>query len=198
MTFNRRGVWAIYRFELARFGRTILTSLITPAITTSLYFIVFGAAIGSRMTEVGGVPYGAFIVPGLMLLSMLLGRSIGLDRQMLLDLGIGALMHDVGKLELPASAHHFHEHLTADELRAYLDHVPLGVALARRMGRDADRPDAVKPGEWGQGSFPRWAFGYRLAENKVESLDLPGPVGAGRRALRGLAAGDTSYLSQGF
>ncbi len=71
MGFNRRGVWAIYRFELARFGRTFLTSLITPAITTSLYFIVFGAAIGSRMTEIGGVPYGAFIVPGLMLLSML-------------------------------------------------------------------------------------------------------------------------------
>jgi ABC-2 type transport system permease protein len=69
--FNARGVWAIYRFELARFGRTIMTSLITPAITTSLYFIVFGAAIGSRMTEIGGVPYGAFIVPGLMLLSML-------------------------------------------------------------------------------------------------------------------------------
>jgi ABC-2 type transport system permease protein len=71
MSFNARGVWAIYRFELARFGRTIWTSLVTPAITTSLYFIVFGAAIGSRMTEIGGVPYGAFIVPGLMLLSML-------------------------------------------------------------------------------------------------------------------------------
>ncbi len=71
MGFNGRGVLAIYRFELARFGRTIWTSLITPAITTSLYFIVFGAAIGSRMAEIGGVPYGAFIVPGLMLLSML-------------------------------------------------------------------------------------------------------------------------------
>jgi ABC-2 type transport system permease protein len=71
MGFNGRGVWAIYRFELARFGRTMWTSLITPAITTSLYFIVFGAAIGSRMTEVDGVAYGAFIVPGLMLLSML-------------------------------------------------------------------------------------------------------------------------------
>ena len=71
MSFNRRGVWSIYRFELARFGRTLFTSLITPAITTSLYFIVFGAAIGSRMAEVDGVAYGAFIVPGLMLLSML-------------------------------------------------------------------------------------------------------------------------------
>ncbi|MBB5685574.1 ABC-2 type transport system permease protein [Sphingobium boeckii] len=70
MMFNRHAVWSIYKFEIARFGRTILTSLLTPVITTSLYFIVFGSAIGSRMTEVGGVPYGAFIVPGLIMLSM--------------------------------------------------------------------------------------------------------------------------------
>ena len=71
MTFNWHGVLAIYRFELARFGRTIWTSLMTPVITTSLYFVVFGTAIGSRMNEVAGVPYGAFIVPGLMMLTML-------------------------------------------------------------------------------------------------------------------------------
>jgi len=71
MTFNWHGVLAIYRFELARFGRTLWTSLATPVITTSLYFVVFGTAIGSRMNEVGGVPYGAFIVPGLMMLTML-------------------------------------------------------------------------------------------------------------------------------
>ncbi len=70
MTFNWHGVLAIYRFELARFGRTIWTSLLTPVITTSLYFVVFGSAIGSRMTEVSGVPYAAFIVPGLMMLTM--------------------------------------------------------------------------------------------------------------------------------
>jgi len=70
MAFNGHGVWAIYRFEVARFGRTLLTSLLTPVITTSLYFIVFGSAIGSRMTEIGGIPYGAFIVPGLIMLSM--------------------------------------------------------------------------------------------------------------------------------
>jgi ABC-2 type transport system permease protein len=70
MGFNAHSVWAIYKFEVARFGRTVLTSLITPVITTSLYFIVFGSAIGSRMTEIGGVPYGAFIVPGLMMLTM--------------------------------------------------------------------------------------------------------------------------------
>jgi len=69
--FNRHAVWAIYKFELARFRRTVWTSLITPVITTTLYFIVFGSAIGSRMQEVGSVPYGAFIVPGLMLLTMM-------------------------------------------------------------------------------------------------------------------------------
>ena len=69
--FNGRAVWAIYRFELARFLRTVGQSLLTPVITTSLYFVVFGAAIGSRMGEVDGVSYGAFIVPGLIMLSVL-------------------------------------------------------------------------------------------------------------------------------
>jgi ABC-2 type transport system permease protein len=69
-SFNRHGVWAIYRFEMARFMRTLLQSVVTPVITTSLYFVVFGAAIGSRMSSVDGVPYGAFIVPGLMMLSL--------------------------------------------------------------------------------------------------------------------------------
>jgi ABC-2 type transport system permease protein len=68
--FNRYGVWAIYRFEMARALRTVWQSLVAPVITTSLYFIVFGAAIGSRMSEVSGVPYGAFIVPGLIMLSL--------------------------------------------------------------------------------------------------------------------------------
>jgi ABC-2 type transport system permease protein len=68
--FSLNSVRAIYQFELARFGRTLLTSLATPVITTSLYFIVFGSAIGSQMKEVGGIPYGAFIVPGLIMLSM--------------------------------------------------------------------------------------------------------------------------------
>jgi ABC-2 type transport system permease protein len=68
---NRYGVAAIYRFEMARFRRTLWQSLVTPVITTSLYFVVFGAAIGSRMSEVGGVPYGAFIVPGLIMLALL-------------------------------------------------------------------------------------------------------------------------------
>ncbi|HSO07433.1 MAG TPA: ABC transporter permease [Pelomicrobium sp.] len=68
--FNARGVLAIYRFEMSRARRTLWQSLVTPVITTSLYFIVFGAAIGSRMSEIGGVPYGAFIVPGLIMLSL--------------------------------------------------------------------------------------------------------------------------------
>ena len=67
---NLRGVWAIYKFELARFRRTFWTSLVLPVLTTALYFIVFGSAIGSRMTDIGGVSYGSFIVPGLIMLSM--------------------------------------------------------------------------------------------------------------------------------
>ena len=70
VAFNRHGVWAIYRFEMARFGRTLFQSVVTPVLTTSLYFVVFGAAIGGRMSEVDGVPYGAFIVPGLIMLSL--------------------------------------------------------------------------------------------------------------------------------
>jgi ABC-2 type transport system permease protein len=69
--FNRHGVWAIYRFEMARFGRTLLQSVVTPVITTSLYFVVFGSAIGSRMPKVDSVSYGAFIVPGMTMLSVL-------------------------------------------------------------------------------------------------------------------------------
>ncbi|MEJ1963008.1 MAG: ABC transporter permease [Gammaproteobacteria bacterium] len=70
LAFNRFGVWAIYRFEMARALRTAWQSFVTPVITTSLYFVVFGSAIGSRMTEVGGVSYGAFIVPGLIMLAL--------------------------------------------------------------------------------------------------------------------------------
>lgn len=68
---NIHAISAIYRFEMARWFRTIIGSLMSPVMSTSLYFIVFGAAIGSRMTEIGGVPYGAFIVPGLIMLTVL-------------------------------------------------------------------------------------------------------------------------------
>ncbi|WNO54230.1 ABC transporter permease [Stakelama saccharophila] len=68
---NGHGIWAIYRFEMARALRTLWQSVATPVITTSLYFVVFGGAIGSRMQEVGGVDYGSFIVPGLIMLTLL-------------------------------------------------------------------------------------------------------------------------------
>ncbi len=68
--FNGQGVLAIYRFEMARATRTLWQSLVTPVITTALYFVVFGAAIGSRMTDMAGVSFGLFIVPGLTLLSV--------------------------------------------------------------------------------------------------------------------------------
>ena len=68
---NFSGLWAIYRSEMQRTQRTILQSVATPVITTALYFVVFGAAIGGRIHEVSGVSYGSFIVPGLMMLSLL-------------------------------------------------------------------------------------------------------------------------------
>jgi ABC-2 type transport system permease protein len=68
---NVHGVKAIYRFEMARTFRTLTQSIISPVLSTSLYFVVFGAAIGSRMGEVDGVGYGAFIIPGLIMLSLL-------------------------------------------------------------------------------------------------------------------------------
>jgi ABC-2 type transport system permease protein len=70
IAFNRHGVWAIYRFEIARSLRTLVQSVVTPVLTTSLYFVVFGAAIGSRLSTAGGVSYGAFIVPGLIMLAL--------------------------------------------------------------------------------------------------------------------------------
>jgi ABC-2 type transport system permease protein len=72
---NLRAIRAIYRFEMARTGRTLMQSIISPVISTSLYFVVFGAAIGSRVSEIDGVSYGAFIVPGLVMM-MLLTQSI--------------------------------------------------------------------------------------------------------------------------
>ena len=68
---NLYAIGAIYRFEMARTFRTLMESIVSPVLSTSLYFIVFGAAIGSRIPEVGGVSYGAFIVPGLIMLSLL-------------------------------------------------------------------------------------------------------------------------------
>ena len=68
---NIQGVKAIYKFEMARTGRTLFQSLVSPVISTSLYFVVFGSAIGSRITDIEGVSYGSFIVPGLIMLSIL-------------------------------------------------------------------------------------------------------------------------------
>ena len=68
---NTYAIRAIYAFELSRWFRTLVQSILSPVISTSLYFVVFGAAIGSRMTQIDGVSYGAFIVPGLIMLSIL-------------------------------------------------------------------------------------------------------------------------------
>jgi ABC-2 type transport system permease protein len=68
---NLRAMYAIYAFEMARTRRTLLQSIVAPVITTALYFVVFGAAIGTRIAEIEGVSYGAFIVPGLVMLTLL-------------------------------------------------------------------------------------------------------------------------------
>ena len=72
---NWRAVYTIYLFEMARTGRTLMQSILSPVISTCLYFVVFGAAIGSRISEIEGVAYGAFIVPGLVMM-MLLTQSV--------------------------------------------------------------------------------------------------------------------------
>jgi ABC-2 type transport system permease protein len=71
VNLNFHAIRAIYKFEMARTWRTLLQSIVSPVISTSLYFVVFGAAIGSRITAIDGVSYGAFIVPGLIMLSLL-------------------------------------------------------------------------------------------------------------------------------
>jgi ABC-2 type transport system permease protein len=68
---NCRAVWAIYRYEMARTARTLFQSVVSPVISTALYFVVFGAAIGSRIPEIDNVNYGAFIVPGLIMMTLL-------------------------------------------------------------------------------------------------------------------------------
>ena len=71
MSFSATGAWAIYKRELMRAFRTAMQSIIAPVLTTSLYFIVFGSAIGSRMEPIGGIEYAAFIIPGLLMLTLL-------------------------------------------------------------------------------------------------------------------------------
>ena len=68
---NVQAVRAIYRFEMARTWRTLFQSIVSPVLSTSLYFVVFGSAIGSRIPQIEGVSYGSFIVPGLIMLSLL-------------------------------------------------------------------------------------------------------------------------------
>ena len=75
IAMNLHAVRAIYRYEMARTGRTLFQSIVSPVISTSLYFIVFGAAIGTKISQIDGVSYGAFIVPGLIML-MLLTQSV--------------------------------------------------------------------------------------------------------------------------
>src|SRR5690606_32200616 len=70
-SMNRHAIAAIFRFEMMRMRRTLLQSVVSPIVSTSLYFVVFGSAIGSQITDIGGISYGAFIVPGLVMLRLL-------------------------------------------------------------------------------------------------------------------------------
>ena len=123
-TMNFRAVRAIYRFEMARTGRTLLQSIVSPVISTSLYFVVFGAAIGSRITEIDGVRYGAFIVPGLIMLSLLDAEH----RQRL----VRHLFPEVHR-------HHLRAAVGADLLRRDR------ARLRRRRGHQVDHPGAHHP-----------------------------------------------------
>ncbi len=69
---NLYGIWAIYRYEMGRTRRTALQSVLSPVVSTTLYFVVFGSAIGSRIEEIDGISYGAFIVPGLLMLTLMM------------------------------------------------------------------------------------------------------------------------------
>ncbi len=71
MNLNIHAIRAIYRFEMARTFRTLTQSIVSPVLSTALYFVVFGSAIGSRVGDIDGISYGAFIIPGLIMLSLL-------------------------------------------------------------------------------------------------------------------------------
>ena len=137
---NWLAVGAIYRFEMARTFRTILQSLVAPVVSTSLYFVVFGTAIGSRIETVEGVAYGAFIVPGLIMLTVLMQC----DLQRLLR----HLLPEV------------HRHDLRDPLRA--DLLPRDRhRLRRRRGHQVvhHRPDHLRdrqPLRVAAGGAPRW------------------------------------------
>ena len=118
--FNARGAWAIFKNELMRAFRTWIGSIFSPVLTTSLYFIVFGAAIGGRINQIDGVSYGAFIVPGLLLHQVdkglaQLGRHIGgAPRQFALCIA-GSPCRSPRRQQ--ATARRFPRHLDATPLR---------------------------------------------------------------------------------
>ncbi len=103
---NWRAIWAIYRFEMARTFRTLWQSIVSPVVSTALYFVVFGAALGSRIEEVEGIAYGAFIVPGLIILTVLMqsvsNASFGIHMPKFLGTIYELLAAPVNSLEIVA------------------------------------------------------------------------------------------------
>src|SRR5437879_13290200 len=88
---NLRAIWAIYGFEMARTGRTLVQSIVAPVITTSLYFVAFAAAMATRISQIEGVQYGAFIVPGLIMLPLLTQSVTNADFGIYLPTLIGTI-----------------------------------------------------------------------------------------------------------
>ena len=138
---NLHAVRAIYRFEMARTRRTLMQSIVSPVISTSLYFVVFGAAIGSRIPEVDGVSYGAFIVPGLIMLSLL--------TQSISNASFG--------IYFPKFTGTIYELLSAP-----VSYARDRARLCRRGGDQVDRPRAHHPGHGGA---------VRAAAHRASGLD---------------------------
>ena len=173
---NVHAIRAIYMFEMARTGRTLLQSIVSPVISTSLYFVVFGAAIGSRIQEVDGVTYGAFIVPGLIMLSLL--------TQSISNASFG--------IYFPRFVGTIYELLSAP-----VSSVEIVIILCRRGGDEVDHPRPDHPGD---------GDAFRAPADRSPVLDAAVPRADGRnlqpvrlhhrhlgRRLREIAARSASH-----
>ena len=133
---NWRAIWAIYRYEMARTFRTLLQSLVAPVISTSLYFVVFGTAIGSRIEEVEGIPYGAFIVPGLIMLTVLMQSDLQrLLRHLLPEVRRHDLRAPVRADLLPRDRHRLRRRRRHQVVHHRPDHLPDRQLLRDPAGR---------------------------------------------------------------
>ena len=169
--FNRHAVWAIYRFEMARALRTVWQSLVTPVITTSLYFVVFGSAIGSRMVEIDGVAYGAFIVPGLIMLTLftesIFNASFGIYFPKFTGTIYEVLSAPVSSLEIVLA---YVGAAATKSIVLGLDHLDDGIVL-RAAAHRAPAGDGRFPGLIAT-SFCLFGFIIGIASNNFEQMQI--------------------------